>query len=188
MRALTLRQPWATLVVLGEKGIETRGFRPVTALAVGQWFGVHASQAPVDMRATVALRTFERALARHGFNQWAELPRGALLGFAQYAGAARTEELLRARDLTDRGDQVRQALRGWPVPLSYQEQCFGDYGADRWGWRLPDVRRLPLPLPCRGSQGLWELPDALRVEALRQLEQTGAPLISREGHAHGGSA
>lgn len=38
-----------------------------------------------------------------------------------------------------------------------------------WGWQLEDVRVLPDPLPCRGSQGLWTLPDDLWVQVDAQL-------------------
>lgn len=37
--------------------------------------------------------------------------------------------------------------------------------ADRFGWRL-DVRALATPIPCRGAQGLWRVPDAV-AEAIR---------------------
>ena len=182
MRALTLRQPWATLVVLGEKRIETRAFRPVTALQPGDWFAVHASATAADLRGLHTLRTFERVLGRHGFNQWAELPLGALVGFAWYGGAATTETLLAARQLTDRGDQVRRALAGWPVPLSYSEQCFGDYSIGRWGWLLPEARRLQQPVACRGAQGIWTLPEELRAEALRRLHESGQALERARTH------
>ncbi|MGH8027225.1 MAG: hypothetical protein ACREO0_10915 [Pseudoxanthomonas sp.] len=39
---------------------------------------------------------------------------------------------------------------------------------DRWfcgpiGWTLEDVIRLPEPIPCKGAQGLWNIPpDVLR--------------------------
>jgi len=46
--------------------------------------------------------------------------------------------------------------------------------ADPWfvgpfGWVLSDVVVLPAPVPCRGAQGLWEVPADVREAALRQL-------------------
>lgn len=46
--------------------------------------------------------------------------------------------------------------------------------ADPWfvgpfGWVLSDVVVLPAPVPCRGAQGLWEVPQTEREAVLRQL-------------------
>lgn len=35
--------------------------------------------------------------------------------------------------------------------LADRAHCFGP-----WCWVLTDVRRLPVPVPWRGAQGLWE--------------------------------
>lgn len=42
MRAMTIRQPWASLVVLGVKRVETRSWRAPAAL-IGQRIAIHAS-------------------------------------------------------------------------------------------------------------------------------------------------
>jgi hypothetical protein len=47
-------------------------------------------------------------------------------------------------------------------------------GQDRWffgpcGWLLEDVRKLAHPIPCRGMQGLWPVPEAVEQEIRRQL-------------------
>lgn len=48
MRALTIRQPWATLIALGVKTIETRSWRAPASL-IGQHFAIHAGMhRPVD--------------------------------------------------------------------------------------------------------------------------------------------
>ncbi len=40
-----------------------------------------------------------------------------------------------------------------------KEYAFGDYGPRRWAWLLANPERLAEPIPCRGSLGLWEVPE-----------------------------
>lgn len=55
-------------------------------------------------------------------------------------------------------------------------------GNDPWlegpyGWQLADVVVLPTPVPCRGAQGLWVLPDdvlALVREGWKQAKERAA--------------
>lgn len=45
-----------------------------------------------------------------------------------------------------------------PDPLNGE---FGNFGAGRYGWVLDSVVPLNPPVPWRGNQGLWEVPDKL---------------------------
>ncbi len=40
-----------------------------------------------------------------------------------------------------------------------REQAFGDYSANRFAWKLTDVKRVPHPFPCKGALGLWSVPQ-----------------------------
>ncbi|BFH70618.1 hypothetical protein J27TS7_57880 [Paenibacillus dendritiformis] len=35
------------------------------------------------------------------------------------------------------------------------EYYFGDYTDGRYAWELTDVKQLPVPIPAKGQQGLW---------------------------------
>lgn len=37
------------------------------------------------------------------------------------------------------------------------------------GWVLADVIALPEPVPCRGAQGLWTLPDDVERRVMAQV-------------------
>lgn len=41
------------------------------------------------------------------------------------------------------------------------ERLYGNYDAGRYGWLLTDVRALPEPVPYKGAQGFFNVPDAL---------------------------
>lgn len=76
MRALTIHQPWASLIVHGPKRIENRSRRPWSRL-MGQLIGIHAAK-------RVDLAREREYSAVHDLPQ--PLPHGALLGFARIVG------------------------------------------------------------------------------------------------------
>lgn len=42
--------------------------------------------------------------------------------------------------------------------ISEQEQAFGDFSEGRFGFVLKNIRKLDVPIPAKGSLGLWEFP------------------------------
>lgn len=155
MKALPLWQPWASLVVAGAKRIETRGFPPTRlGLREGQRIAIHAtkawgspSQGGMNHAQYFFLCTeppFCHVLLGMG-QSYADLPRGALIG---------TCVLDRWREITD--ESARRLAVTNPT-----EHAFGDYTPGRWAWWLTDPRPLPAPIPFRGSQGAFDVPDGL---------------------------
>lgn len=135
MKAISLTQPWATLVALGKKRIETRSWGASYRGPVA----IHSSKLyPPDCRALARTSPFREALA----GQWT-LPLGMVLA---------TATLVDVQKLWTRDDVM--ALLGQHGTLD--EVSFGDYTLGRHVWILKDVRRLPYPVPARGSLGLWE--------------------------------
>lgn len=152
VKALTLHQPWATLVALGEKRVETRSwatnYRGPLLIHAGakmsKWDELDCHDQPI----------FE-ALLRH--DVWPkDLPLGAILCVTSIIGIGHTE--------VEEGQ------------LSEPEVSFGNYAPGRYAWHLGPVYRLEFPFPARGSLGLWELDVHDHVEALgRLLVVGGAP-------------
>ncbi|MCA8922325.1 MAG: hypothetical protein KDD82_10980 [Planctomycetes bacterium] len=54
-----------------------------------------------------------------------------------------------------------------PRPLSYRGPLAIAWGRGNYAYRLENVRRLAVPIPARGKQGLWrfELPEKLEVSS-----------------------
>lgn len=155
MKALSLTQPWATLVAIGEKVIETRS-----------WFTyyrgpllIHAASAfPTAAKDLLLDRRFHQVLARAGYVFPEDLPRGAIIAVGR---------------LVD----VRQMTQDtWPsrfeAAAREHEAAYGDYQAGRFAWLLDDVRPLPAPIPCRGALGLWTPPDNAAEEGWALLAAT----------------
>jgi hypothetical protein len=143
-----LTQPWATLVAIGAKKLETRSWPTYYR---GPLL-VHAAKGfPAAARGVCYHEVFRYALAREGYNDSSELPIGAIIGIVALVGCVSTAQALERID---------------PV-----EQAFGNYGPGRFAWQLTEAMRFPDPIPCRGALGLWRVPDEI-VEALREPDFT----------------
>jgi GNAT superfamily N-acetyltransferase len=147
MKALTLTQPYATLVALGAKRIETRSW----ATPYRGPLAIHAGHnlAPVGglcgLQRLCAQEPFRSTLFAGGYADARQLPRGAIVAVA---------ELVACCAITNDGlvDPAGASLR--PLP-DEAERSFGDYRSGRYAWLLANVCLLDLPAPARGRLGLW---------------------------------
>ena len=157
MRALSLTQPWATLVMLGDKRIETRSWQT----PYRGWIAIHAAKGfPGRAKALMGQEPFQTALRRGGYPAGHPksdncLPRGAILGFALLH---RVGEIIRR---SDGAVMVRSA----EMEITGAELDFGNYTPGRFGWRFSNLYRLPEPIPARGMLRLWGWapPEGLRL-------------------------
>jgi len=161
LRGLSLTQPWASLVAVGAKRIETRDW----GTAYRGPIAIHATKRfPVLCRDLCDDEPFRSALARGGYlrrvvsynqaDSWVDvrsIPLGAIVAVAKLVGCFRV-----TRSTTYAGP-AREG--SWRVDLTVGgELDFGDYAPGRYAWVLASVRRLPQPVPCRGALGLWRVP------------------------------
>lgn len=146
MRALSLTQPWAILVAIGAKKIETRSwptrYRGLIAIHAAKGFPVRAQDYCRD-------EPFLSVLEEAGFTKFSQIPRGEIVAVAELKNVCRTEEII--------------------VSISEQERAFGNYAPGRWAWMLANVRALSEPIPCRGALQLWTLPPELLARVQREL-------------------
>lgn len=140
MKAITILQPWATLVAIGAKRIETRGWPTRYRGPIA----IHAAKAfPLECQALCVDPPFLPVLLKAGIRNVLDLPRGEVLATATLADVIQfphggTVELLRS------------------LSSAPDEFAFGDYRAGRYGFVLRNVQCLAEPVPARGAQGLWE--------------------------------
>ena len=136
--ALTLRQPWASLVALGAKRIETRSWRT----SYRGWLAIHAGMTlPAADRLLCEQEPFRAALLRDTTLDLtrplaAQLPRGCVLAVAWLDSCLPMKNI----DLPDE-----------------PERSFGDYAPGRYAWYLSRVCRLTPPVPAQGRLGLWRI-------------------------------
>lgn len=150
MKCLTLTQPWATLVALGEKRIETRSWFP-RHLALGEPIAIHAAKTfPRAARELCYEAPFCTVLMRHQLTP-AQLPLGAVVAIARFGGAVWT--------------QNRYGPHPRLLHLAYQERAFGNYVAGRYAWFLDNVQPIVEPVPARGALGLWDWEQPVVITA-----------------------
>jgi hypothetical protein len=143
MKALTMTQPWATLVAIGENSIETRSwstrYRGPLAIHSAKGF-------PADARELCEMSPYREVLARAGYRDASELPRGEIIAVATLV------DVMKFNKSTLKDVRARAARGEFPQ----HEADFGDFSAGRFGWILKDVVRLKEPIPAKGMLGLWE--------------------------------
>lgn len=149
MRGLSLTQPWATLVALGHKRVETRSW----STSYRGEILIHAAKGfPRDVQEMCADEPFLAALKGAGFTNTNQLPRGVIVAVAKLTGIARTEE-----------------WTAMSQGLLRHEIEFGDYSPGRFGWALSEVRALREAIPCKGALGLWAVPPDI-VASITRIE------------------
>lgn len=173
MKALSLYQPYATLVVLGLKRFETRSWP--CPLSAGDRFAVHATREPTAMT-YAAMRDGEirAALAPFGIDGVFDLPYGAILGTVQYVRQYATNRLTIRLERGALIEETRGRLWGTGLPdadLSPLELRAGDYTPDRYAWQLVAPVKLRASVAARGSQKLWEMPAILETYVSQRARQ-----------------
>jgi hypothetical protein len=145
VKVLSLTQPWATLMALDAKKIETRSWttshRGPIAIAASVSF-------PADCQRICLIEPYRSCLLAGGYKGPSDLPRGAILAVVDLIDVLPTQLIVRHG-------------------ISAQEREFGDYNPFRFGWLTRNVRRLPRPLAFKGGQGLTkDIPDEVIARAL----------------------
>lgn len=209
MKALSLWQPWATLIAIGAKQWETRGWRtayrgPLAICSTVNLPGVlglrssgeswseiefgcyRVRQVVYRGRGGRRLRTDTMLFDLCNEQRW-PLPLGVVLAVAELVDCcpiggthsfstglvegetpetAGQDVIVNHGHLVDEG-HGRLVLDRWQGPSDVLDDQlpFGDWGDGRYGWRLENVRPVD-PVPVKGRQGLWNLPEEIEREVL----------------------
>lgn len=140
---ITLTQPWATLMALGWKTVETRSwstrFRGPLAIHAAKGF-------PLGCRDLIEEPFFSTTLRAAGYSTAKQLPLGQILAVCFLEGCEPTEQLA--------------------PKISEMEQAFGDYSAGRFGFVTSEVRKLKTPMQFKGALGIRPLPEPITEDML----------------------
>lgn len=148
IRGLTVRQPWAFLLVTGAKRIETRS--RLLGLHAGDWVAIHAGRRAPPAHDRRRLFT----AADLGDHVPPSFTRSAIIGVARVRAVIRATlfdeyVLLGGKPSIDNGY----------VDMSV-ERRLGDCSQGRLLYVLEDARALYAPIPWSGRLGLWPVPRA----------------------------
>ena len=175
MKAITLYQPWASLIPEGHKTIETR-VRPPPLSLVGQRIAIHAGkrkqrraewgpEIKAIMDAVPIIESNAEPVAvqigpngdiidpkHHHQIVYPRLPLGAVVATAVLHAVWQVVTL---EGTSDGGTTAHcKGMSLWK-PHSVKVDPFGDYSVGRYLWHLRDIRKLPEPVPATGRQGIW---------------------------------
>lgn len=150
MKAISLTQPWATLVAIGAKRLETRSWQTPHRGPIA----IHAAKnIPADIRRILLTdaafrRHVDEAFAPHGLTL-KTIPYGAIVAIAKLTTCV----------------QAPAAIQPKPGTPEY---AFGDYTRGRWIWVLEDIRPFMEAIPATGALGVWDWMSPAELEEAAQ--------------------
>lgn len=156
--ALTLTQPWATLVAINAKRLETRDwptqFRGRLLISASKKF-------PQECRELCTESPFREVLEAAGYlrvhgKKETDLPLACVVATSRLIDCRRTELASECGFFDGCGDH---------------EAAFGDYGPERYAFTLDRVQRLHVPVPCRGMLNIWRAPNDLVQQVVASLQR-----------------
>ena len=156
IKAITLYQPWASLVAMGEKMIETRSW---STRYRGE-LAIHASKrfSPEEQK-FCNREPFRSALVANNVCRIErDLPLGMVIAVCKLVDCV----IIDPENPIIIGTIVDLRLEKEVfIPPDEPELSFGDYTPGRYAWILDEVRMLPDPIPASGMLGLWnwEMPE-----------------------------
>lgn len=178
MKAISLWQPWASLIACGAKVYETRSWAPPASL-IGHPIAIHAAKKVDKDAARFAedlmygqheVGRFELAdqldatmskTPDHLFGIFgqATMPVGCVVAIAKLDAAFQLGE--QALGTARPAASVTRRLVSRPIPecFTVRYDSFGDYSPGRWAWLLRDARPLDPPIEMKGRQGFFDLPQ-----------------------------
>ncbi len=173
MKTISILQPWASLVVLGHKKIETRSWNTKYR---GELL-IHASMGKQYKKIGYGnpLLEYYTELYENGM-----IEHMASLSFGAIIGKVNLEAVIPSENIDASGDPFQQSMlinsdrtkfASNCATISLQEYAFGDYSDGRFGWLLSDPILFKEPIPCKGQLGIWNLPNELLNDVKSQLLQ-----------------
>ena len=149
MKALTIWQPWATLILLGVKHYETRSWAP----RYRGLLAIHAGLSKTHLGLAWASRPMREAFHKAGLLDEHKIPLGAVIGTARLVEVLPIVTPIRPPwGVGIFGPDYCEA-NPW---LTQEEQALGNYAPGRFAWRLEVVDVFSTPIPQRGAQGFWD--------------------------------
>ncbi|HWQ42809.1 MAG TPA: ASCH domain-containing protein [Desulfosporosinus sp.] len=136
MKAISILQPWASLIAIDAKKIETRSW----STKYRGPLAIHASKGfSKSLRDLCNTQPFKAILTKAGLNL-DNLPLGKIVA---------TCNLVDCIKMTPEFIDFIESAKG-------HEREFGDYAVGRYAWILEDIKPLEKPIPVKGALSLWE--------------------------------
>lgn len=158
MKSLSLLQPWASLVAIGAKRIETRSWQREYRGPLA----IHASARMTSEGRWLCWQPpFIKPLSKAGLLQASRDGKYAFRYLFPLGAVIATCNLVDCLEIMDWHFEgsMEQSMPCAELKsgkkIRGNEYAFGDYTPGRYAWMLEDVRMLPEPIPAKGQLGLW---------------------------------
>ena len=164
MKAITLYEPWASLMAIGAKQNETR---PRPTHHRGD-ICIHAARKEDATPEYLVPQIIQAFLSRNLLPEPNTL--GCIVAVVELwdvQPSGRFFELGREGEASD-ADSIASGFIG----VTAEEHAFGNYSVGRFIYRTRNLRRLKTPVPARGLQCVgWTLPADVEAQVRAQLAQ-----------------
>ncbi len=138
MKAITIHQPYASLIATSLKQFETRhwftSYRGKIAIHAGKTNHCKSPFQTIHLFGTLSKSVYEKL--QPTILDGCNLPVGSIVAIA---------------DLTDCIKMTEKFI----CSVSELEQKVGHWDIDRFAWKLENIKAIN-PILCKGAQGLWE--------------------------------
>jgi len=156
VKALTIYQPWASLIMAGAKPYEFRSW-PAPQFVVGQRIVIHAGAPKMDPR---ELKVLLWKLGR---------PNSHLTGLLADKAVPILERAQQQPAIFPRKHALGTAVLGKPVrACDLWPEAFASDSTrieqSNWAWPLTEIQHFDEPVPMNGAQGFWNFGNALQKE------------------------
>ena len=143
MKCLSVQQPWASLICSGIKDVENRSWR--VNEAPGRIL-IHAgkTQRKVDDLPLFYAVIIDNASINGIMPEIDDMPLGAIIGWADIVGFEEDSDSIWAGDKADHGSE--------------------------WKWKIGKAGLFKEPIPYRGKQGLFEVPEITEENLPESIE------------------
>jgi hypothetical protein len=145
MQALTIHEPWATLLVKGKKQFETRewqrNYRGLLAIHSGKQ-SVDIEDYPLGLSEILD----DSKITQDNLNN----NKGKIIAIAT---------LKEIHLMTDKFINEQSEL----------ERMIGYWEPGHYAWELTDIQLLSEPISARGMPGLWDVPDEIQQQISQQV-------------------
>lgn len=163
MKAITIWQPWASLLACGAKQYETRSW----ATSYRGPIAIHAAKKNVIdtmLIPELVKDEMKKCIGAMAGTKWENLPTGAVIATAELVNVWHIvyhpgPDINKARHIDIGAESLTEDKHDphfgdYFVPTD-KEIALGDWTPGRYAWELANVKILPEPIPVKGKQGLW---------------------------------
>ena len=183
-RAISLHQPWASLVALGIKRYETRSWstkfrgkllicsakkeykpqKQISSVFIFNEYDVTRLETYLDRTEKICDLAGIKPFIKKRLQCSNDLPLGKVLCVVDLV------DCLKIGTNVFRNDKDSFYLNDKLTEVSELELLCGEWQAGRYAWELGNVMTLPKPIPIKGKQGLWT-PDSSIIQDIEKQFQ-----------------